>query len=64
VAERQLLQGFNGELQKQIADVETANVELETWIRRSHEELNLQNEQSNDLIGQLEYMVDVVGGVN
>jgi hypothetical protein len=56
-AERQILQAFNTELQSQIGDVETANIELEGWLVKSHEELAHQNEQSNDMLGQLEYIV-------
>jgi hypothetical protein len=40
-------------LQVQIGDVETANVELEEWMIGANQELQLQNEQGIDFLGQI-----------
>ena len=53
-AERALLVEYNGELEKQINEVETHNSSLESWVIKAHDELQSQNEQSGDLLCQVE----------
>ena len=63
--ENLLSKEYNNELEEQVEELEKQSASLETWASQAHEELTQQNQQSNDLLGQVEYMVECwPGGEN